>query len=119
MLKVNLDNGETLRFDLGSEEGAREWIERAKDSKFQARITGLTIHQNGVQYCLPRPQGFDQTFLFAEAIPPNGKIKGAERVLCHAGNVGIVLTAHSGQQRAVRVNVSRQGKQRYNPITQG
>lgn len=116
MLKVNLDSGETLRFDLDDEEGAREWIRHAQDSKFQARITGLTLAQNGVSYSLPKPEGFDGVFLFAEAIPPEGRVKGAERIICHAGNVGIVLTAHVGQ-RAGRVNVIKQGKQRYNPLT--
>jgi len=115
VLKVNLDSGETLRFDLDDEEGAREWISRARDLKFQTRITGLTLAQNGVSYSLPKPDGFDGVFLFAESIIPDGRIKGAERIICHAGNVGVVLTAHNGQ-KAARVNVTRQGKQRYNPV---
>lgn len=115
MLKVNLDNGETLRFDLHDEEGAKKWMEHARSQAFQDRITALTLSLNGVQYSLPKPDGFETTFLYAEPILPNGKIKGGERIICHSGDVGIVLMAHNGH-RAARVNVTRQGKQRYNPL---
>lgn len=115
MLKVHLNTGETLRFDLNDEEDARQWMERASSQAFQTQITGLTIAQNGVQYSLPRPEGFETVFLNAEAIKPNGRIKGGERIVCHSGDVGVVLMAHTGQ-RAVRINVTRQGKQRYNPF---
>ena len=117
MLKVNLSNGESHHFDLREDEDARRWHDLARDSSFQRDITALTIVLNGVQYSLPRPAGFDPIFLFAELVEPEPerRIKGGERILAHAGEVGIVLMAHA-EQRAVRVNVTRQGKQRYNPL---
>lgn len=117
MLKVNLSTGESLHFDLTNEESALEWNERARDTRFQQQITALTLILNGVQYSLPRPSNLTPTFLFAENIPPDpsAKIKGGERILAHAGDIGVVLTAHASQ-RALRVNVTRQGKQRFNPL---
>lgn len=116
MLKANLHNGETLSFDLHDADDVRRWTELAQDHATQARITALSITHGGVVYSLPRPVGFVPLFMTAEGFEPDSsrRIKGGEKILCNAGEVGIVLTVHSAQ-RAVRVDVTRQGKQRYNP----
>ena len=117
MLKVHLVTGKTLRFDLKDEEDARRWADSARDSTFQQQITGLTLTQNGVQYSLPRPRRLDPIFLFADNVAPDSaaRAKGAERIICHAGETTITLTVHD-QQRAARVAVTSQGVQRYNPL---
>jgi hypothetical protein len=117
VLLVHLANGNTEHFDLRSEEGVRKWTEFATMAKFQAQIRGLTVLINGVSYSLARPVGFDEVFCFAEWLEPNSgkKFKGGERVTCQAGENRIVLMAHEAQS-AVRVSVSKVGRQCYNPI---
>lgn len=117
VLKVNLNDGRTLRYDLNSSADAADWASLARNHAFQAQITGLSISLNGVSYSLPRPKDFgDEIFLFAEHIEEDrgGRIKGGERAFCNAGNTQVVLMVHASQ-RAVRVDVTRPGKMRYNP----
>lgn len=107
MLKVHLNNGETLQYDLSAENDARRWLQHASDPAFQARITGLTVEHNGVSFSLPRPQGFSKLSLFAESLPANGRDKGGERVLVTADDLDLTIKAHRGQA-AARVNLRRQ-----------
>lgn len=117
-MKVNLSNGESHHFDLRIADDVKRWTDLASETSYQRSITALTIVLNGVQYSLPRPVGFDPTFLFAELVEPDleRRIKGGERIIANAGEVGVVLMAHA-EQRAIRVNVTRQGKQKYNPLS--
>lgn len=119
MLLVHLANGHTEHFDLRSEDGARRWKEFARLAHSQVSIRGLTVLINGVSYSLTRPVGFDEVFCFAEWLEPNSsrKFKGGERVVCQAGDNRIVLMAHDAQS-AVRVSVSKVGRQCYNPIVE-
>lgn len=121
MLKVNLTDGRTLRYDLSNPKDATAWAELARNHAFQNQITGLTVACNGVSYSLPRPRDFKDTmFLFAEYVPENleQRIKGGERLLCYAGDVQVALLAHAAQ-RAVRVDVTRVGKMRYSANRDG
>lgn len=118
MLKVNLTDGRTLRFDLTNPAEAVAWADLARNHAFQAQITGLTVACNGVSYSLPRPKDFGEgIFLFAEAVEedPEQRIKGGERLFCHAGDVQVAMLVHAAQ-RAARVDVTRLGRQRYNPL---
>lgn len=115
MLKVHLNDGRTLCFDLAVPEEADGWLGRVRDPAFQAAITGLTVNHRGVQYSLPRPQDFEDVFLYGERLPANGKAKGGVRMVCQAGDVRIVVMVHEGH-RAARVSVARVGKLRYNPL---
>ena len=83
--------------------------------QFQSEVTGLTLCSDGAQLTLPRPRGFDSLFLHAEHFKPAGRVRGGERLVCHAGEVSITATAHASQ-RAARIDVVRRGKQRYNPL---
>ena len=118
MLKVHTTAGLTSRVDLENEDEARQWIEKLRDPAFQQGISGLTIYQKGVQYSLPKPQGFGQIFLCAEFVEPDPdkKLKGGEKLVCVADDVRIVLMVHKAQ-KAVRVAVIKTGKQRFNPVT--
>jgi hypothetical protein len=116
MLRVHLSDGQTLSIDLGDIDQARAWFMRLKDPDFQSRITALTLAHRGVQYSIPKPQGFDSVSFFAETVPavPNSKIKGGERIVCLAGEVRTVVMVHR-EQRAARVSLLRLGKQRFAP----
>lgn len=117
MLKVNLNDGRTLRYDLTNPAEAASWADLAGNHSFQQKITALSLLLNGVSYSIPRPREFGDLFVFAEAVEEDtdARIKGGERLLLQAGDVQILLMAHNGQ-RAARVDVTRTGRQRYNPL---
>jgi hypothetical protein len=117
LLKVHTNDGLTSRVDLEDLEQAEQWLARLKDPKFQASITGLTIAYRGVQYSLPKPQGFQDILFIAEyvAADEDRKVKGGERVFCIADSVRVGLMVHKAQ-RAVRVTLLKQGKQRWSPL---
>lgn len=116
MLKIHTRDGATIKIDLEDEAQAKEWMRRWADPRFQATITGLTIADQGVQYSIPRPQGFEPISFLAESIEadPSRRIKGGERVSCMAGDIRATVMVHR-EQRAVRVSLLRLGKQRYIP----
>lgn len=118
MLKVHTTDGLTARIDLENPEQAEQWLEQIKDPRFQASITGLTIALKGVQYSLIKPKGFSQVFFLAELVPVDEehKVKGGEKMTAFLDDVCINVMVHSAQ-RAVRVSVSKTGKQRFNPFT--
>jgi hypothetical protein len=115
VLKVHLTNGETITFDLSNPEHAQRWLRHIRSRSFQDSITSLSLNLNGVQYALSRPNGFGDVSFFADLLEPHGRFKGGERLHCNAGEIGIVLLAHAGQ-RSLRVDVTMQGKQKYNPL---
>jgi len=117
VLCVHLASGRTLRFDLADEGQTREWRDRAGDRSFQSEVRGLTIRHNGVQYSLPRPDGFGRVFMFAERLEPDEgqKFKGGERLVLQAGDVRLVVMAHEAQ-RASRVSLTKTGTVVYNPL---
>jgi hypothetical protein len=119
MLKVHLNDGQTLNFDLAEQAQAVQWSALARDPAFQSRITGLTIADRGVQYSLPKPSGYEDgdLFLFGESIEANQihKVKGGNRIVCQAGDVRVSMMVHK-EQRAVRVAVVKTGRQKYNPV---
>lgn len=118
MLTVNLFDGETLRFDMQKQEDAERWSTLSRDHAFQSRIRGLALIQNGVNYALPRPTGFDAIFFAAEPLEAEGVKKGVEQLICHAGDIQVRLVAHN-DPRASRVDIARIGRMRYNPRLDG
>ena len=120
MLKVHLNTGKTLKFILTDPNQLRDWFTLVKSFSFQQTITGLTIINQGVSYSLPRPKDFNDISFFAESLFNNNRksIKGGERLICHAGNIEIILTAYNSQ-KSVRVDIAKPGKQTYNPIYVG
>jgi hypothetical protein len=111
VLKVHVRDGRTLEVDLNDGSQVHEWLARFNDPAFQATITGLTVIQRGVQYSLPKPEGFRQATLTAEPVTAG---KGGERVLLYADEVCVGMVVHNGQ-RAARVSVTKPGKRKYNP----
>ncbi len=117
MLLVHLADGRTERLDLQDPEQASRWLRCAREARFQASIRGLCIQHNGVMYALPRPDGFDKIFLFAELLPADEdrKFKGGERLVCQADEMRVNVMVHQGQ-RATRVSLSKPGRECYNPL---
>lgn len=111
MLKVHTADGQTVDVDLQDERTYLRWAEQFNDPSFQSRITGMTLVQRGVQYSLPKPQGFRDIALVAE---PLNLGKGGERILCFAGDAQITLVAHN-TQRAARVAITKPGHRRFAP----
>jgi hypothetical protein len=111
MLKVHMSDGLTADVNLDDEAQFKEWANKFADPIFQASVTGLTITQKGVQYSLPKPQGFQEATLTAEPVSIG---KGGERIVCLSDNMKIQLMVHSGQ-RAARVAIKHRWKQVFNP----
>ena len=116
MLQVHLSDGRTLKFDLQDGVQAREWQLLANDFGFQETIRGMTLQNNGVQYSISRPQGFERVWYFAEFLESDAvrKFKGGERVSLQIDGIRLMAMAHN-EQRALRVSLSKTGKQCYNP----
>lgn len=111
MLKVHTSDGLTAEVNLEDERQFREWMDRFHDPGFQATITGLTVVQRGVQYSLPRPDGFQDVVLTAE---PVGVGKGGERIICTMADMKVKLMVHNGQ-RAARVAIGRRWRRVFDP----
>lgn len=133
MLKIHTSDGQTHRLDLTDEAQAREWLPLLARQDFQATLKGITLVERhpcrgkcpqcgttmsgrdmGVQYSVSRPDDFRSVFFQVEAVEPNGRVKGGERVTVFADDVRLVLMAHASQP-ATRVTVTRMGKRRFNP----
>lgn len=113
MLKVHLNNGDTIEVNLQDETRRQEWLSRFRRPDFQARITGMTIIQRGVHYSLSKPAVFSDATLSAEQVTAG---KGGERIACVAGDARILLMVHNGQKAAV-VSVDRRWRRVYEPRT--
>lgn len=116
MLKVHTLDGLTLSFDLFEEAQLEDLRLRLLNVEFRSGITGMTVQEKGVLYSLSRPEGFRVISLQAEPVSPveSKGIKGAEKIICFADDVRIEMIVHK-RQRAVRINLSKIGKQRFNP----
>lgn len=116
-MKVHLSSGKTLSFDLSDPNKANEWLDLVRKPEFQASIRGMTVQHNGGVYSLSRPDSFRHLWLFAEHLEPDlsTKFKGGNRLVCQADDVRITMMVHEAS-RAVRVSLSKTGRQCYNPI---
>lgn len=116
MLEIHTSDGRTEKIDLGDRAQAVDWAKRMADPRYQETITGVTVSHLGVRYSIPRPAGLTPIAFFAEQLDPDPgrRLKGGQRLICHAGDVRAVAMVHQ-QQRAVRLSLMKWGKQRYNP----
>jgi hypothetical protein len=136
VLKIHTSDGQTHRVDLANSEEAQKWLTRLAREDFQATINGVSLVERhpvrvkctgcgmsscrtiGVQYSIPRPESFRKVFFDVEAVEPNGRIKGGERVIVFADGVRLVMMAHASQP-ATRVSLTHVGKQKFNPKRSG
>lgn len=120
MLKVHLQDGSTLTFDLTNPRQAQEWTKAFSSHSFQRSISGMTVLKDGEQYSLSRPAGFTKLFLSAEMLSEEAerRFKGGERIVCQADGVRLSAMIHHGQ-RAVRLTLVKTGELAYNPLMDG
>ena len=65
-------------------------------------------------YAVRTPEAFRRFGLDAEYMAPEGRMKGCERIIVHAGEVQLMVTAHA-EQRAARISLIRTGEQKFKP----
>jgi hypothetical protein len=132
VLKIHTADGQTHPIDLTDSEQAQLWLARLAREDFQASINGVSLVERhsvrgrcqtcgetagrdiGVQYSVSRPHA-RRVFVHVEAVEPNGKIKGGERVTLFADDVRLTLMAHASQP-ASRVTIEKVGKQTFNAL---
>ena len=117
MLIVHLNDGKTIKVNGEDPSELAEWLDMASCASFQEKITGITVNNQGVSYSVPKPKDFRQVFMMAEGIAPNPdkRLKGAERIICNADSTSVVLTVYNSQ-RAARVDITKPGRQLFNPL---
>lgn len=117
MLSVHTKDGLTSSFDLEDEEQVKQWLSLLRNPDFHLAVTGLTITHRGIQYSLPRPKGFRQLRYMAESVPPDfdRRLKGGERIFCFADTVRVAAMVHREQPAAVRISLTKTGRQRFSP----
>jgi hypothetical protein len=133
VLRIHTADGQTHPIDLNDSEQAQVWLARLSREEFQATIHGVSLVERhcvrakcaacgessgrdiGVQYSVSRPDGVRRVFVHVEAVEPNGKIKGGERVTLFADDMRLTLMAHASQP-ASRVTIAKVGKQIFNGL---
>lgn len=107
-IRVNVEDGATLSFDLDSPDDARAWHQLQRDVGFQATIKAITVIRNGVSHTIVRPPADDALFS-AESVVV-GDVHRGERLELFAHGVRAGIMVHAGQHRAARVTLERIGK---------
>lgn len=120
MIKIHLKDGKTLSFISSDPAQISKCMDLLSTAHFQENISGFTITNQGVSYSIPKPRDFGSSFMTIEAVQTEKEklIKGYERVICHTGDIGISVTTYNSQ-KAARVDVTRPGRQTYNPYRLG
>lgn len=118
MLRVNVQTGETLAFDLATEEGREKW--ESFVSARHGEITGAALLHNKTLHTVPKPPRFRRVTYSAEQVISNrGKRKGhviGERLICHVDSIEVSVTAYSvDTPKMVRVDVRNIGVKRHGP----
>jgi len=115
MLKINLDDGRTLSYDLTDPIESRIWRLWQADPQLQHQITGMGIHHDGVFHVLPIPVRFRRRSFSARLLGEAEKPVG-EQVICQADAVRITMSVYrqNGMRpKMVRVDVVQTGTARW------
>lgn len=122
MIKINLNNGKTLSFDLNNENESKEWERLHRDANFQKQITGIGIIYNTQWYILPIPKKFKKSFFYAEIVKNRKNLSEfvGERITCHVDDIRIsVLVYYGNRPKMCRFDITKVGKQRFDPSVTG
>lgn len=118
MVRVNLQDGRTITFDLENPEQQRLWDESQADKTFQDSITGAAIVWNGVQHVIPLPRHFHRLSLEAQLVRDGEKVV-AERLDYQADDSLLSLVVYrGGSVPMVRINLDRIGWRRFDRSAQ-
>lgn len=98
MIKVNLNDGKILSFDLNKSSDWQQWLEWSSSQDFQNRITGIGILHDRRFHTLQYPKNFKKVNVYAESVfnKRNGeKRKLGERVIVHADQIKLELLVYT------------------------
>lgn len=98
MIKVNLNDGKILKFDLDKSSDRSQWIEWSSSKDFQNRITGIGILHNRKYHTLQYPKRFTEIRFFAESVfneKNRMKRKLGERIVIHADQIKLELLVYT------------------------
>jgi len=112
-LKVHVNSGRTLSFDLQDKGERAEWLRLAGNPTFQETITGLAVLNDRTLHTLPVPKGFIRIEFTADRVVDRktGKTIG-ERLDCQADGVKVSeMVYYSKTPRVTRVDLLRVGRQ--------
>ncbi len=112
MLKVSLDNGRTVSYDLADPVESRIWRLWQADPGFQRKIRGIGIHRDKVVYVLPVPH-HSAPIYDASVVPTTNGM--TETISCLVDDCKVTMTVYSngdGAAKMVKVDYRRTGKRR-------
>jgi len=117
VLRVNVNDGRTLHFDLEDSVQASQWHDAEADPAFQSAITGIGIIDHGVVHTLSLPRHFHRLAYRAELVKDGERVVG-ERLDCQADDVLLSLLIYRGNSvPMVRVNLDKLGWRRFDRQT--
>ena len=114
MIKVNLNDGKVLSFDLNKESDFSTWNQLSETLDFQKKITGIGILHEKKFHTLQYPRNFKKIRIYAEVILGGEKTVG-ERVTIHADHIKLELLVYSPLNSPVqtRTTMTLIGKQMF------
>jgi len=114
---VNLADGQTLKADLQTDEGANGWRRLESDLRRQSKIRGVTFNSRSHAVSVTPPRCFRQYRYRAEACKgPSGEPVG-ERLILQADDIQLTVLRYSSGM--VRIDLARVGYARHMGILGG
>ena len=98
MIKVNLNDGKVLSFDLNSASDYQQWLEWSSLQDFQNRITGIGILHEKKFHTFQYPKNFRKVNVYAESVfntKDGSERKLGERLIVHADEVKLELLVYT------------------------
>ena len=131
MIRVNMDSGETISFDLSDSTDVLRWEEAQKDSDFQASISAIQVVVERVDrrepdgtmwvkdaavFVLPKPPFPNVTWTARTLVDKRKNRISRIIVECYADLFKVSLTAYTQSNPPMaRADISRPGKLRLKP----
>jgi hypothetical protein len=98
VIKVNLDDGKVLSFDLNDASDYQQWLEWSSLQDFQRRITGVGIIHDKRFHTFQYPKNFKKVNVYAESVfntKAGAQRKLGERLIVHADEVKLELLVYT------------------------
>ena len=98
MIKVNLDDGKVLSFDLNSASDYQQWLEWSSLQDFQNKITGIGILHDKKFHTFQYPKNFKTVNVYAESVfntKEGSRRKLGERLIVHADQIKLEILVYT------------------------
>lgn len=119
MIKINKDDGQTLSFDLVSENEYEKVSSLLGDKNFAELMTGIGCLHNTYWHQLTKPKKFRNVHYSVEKVvhKKNGIVKEVgEKIICQADDIQLsILVYYNVRPKMTRIELRKIGKQRYIP----